>query len=286
VTVALDTTGATTVETVTSRDGTIIGVSRTGQGPALVLVDGALCYRASGPSGPLATALANTFTVYTYDRRGRGNSTNTLPYAVDREVEDLAAVLALVGEPTFVYGVSSGAALALEGARQGLPISRLALYEAPFITDDSRAPLTDEYVAELHRLVAADRRADAVRHFMRKGIGLPAFFVAAMRVLPAWSKLVGIAHTLEYDTALTAPYQRGTALPADHWSSVTAPTWVGVGTKSPQWMRNAMRAFADALPNATHAVLDRQTHMVKPAVLAPALTTFFSNERKADRCAS
>ena len=271
------TTRGRTVHTVTSRDGTTIAFDRVGDGPPLVLVDGALCYRASGPSGPLAAQLADQFTVYTYDRRGRGDSTNTLPYSVDREVEDLAAVLTEAGGSAAVYGISSGAALALEAARQGLPIDKLALYEAPFIVDDSRAAVPQDYVAALDHLVAADRRGDAVKHFMRKGVQIPAVFVALMRVMPAWSKLTGIAHTLPYDTALTAPYQKGTPLPQDRWACVRAATLVIGGGKSPEWMRNATRALADAVPGAAHAVLDGQTHMVKPTVLAPVLRTFFSN---------
>jgi pimeloyl-ACP methyl ester carboxylesterase len=265
------------VNTVTSRDGTTIAFDRVGDGPPVILVDGALCYRASGPSGPLAALLADQFTVFTYDRRGRGDSTNELPYAVDREVEDLAALLDQAGGSAAVYGISSGAALALEAARQGLPIDKLALYEAPFIVDDTRTPLPHDYVSHMERLVAEDRRGDAVRHFMRAGVQVPAVFVALMRVMPAWSKLTGIAHTLPYDTALTAQFQSGTPLPRDRWVSVTTPALVLGGGKSPLWMRNAVRDLADAIPGARHAELDGQTHMVKPAALAPALRDFFNS---------
>jgi pimeloyl-ACP methyl ester carboxylesterase len=125
-----------------SRDGTPIAFDRSGKGPALILVDGALCYRASGPSRPMAAVLAEHFTVITYDRRGRGDSGDTAPYAVEREVDDLDALIKETGEAAFVFGVSSGAALALEAANRGLAIKKLALYEAPFIVDDSRPKIS------------------------------------------------------------------------------------------------------------------------------------------------
>src|SRR5882762_5064638 len=157
---------------VLSKDGTPIAFDQTGNGPAVILVDGALCYRASGPSGSLAALLAQHFTVFTYDRRGRGDSGNTAPYAVEREVEDIEALIQEAGGSAFVYGISSGAALALEAANRGLAIRKLALYEAPFIVDDSRTPIPDDFLARLNGLIAADRRADAVRMFMGL-VGVP-----------------------------------------------------------------------------------------------------------------
>jgi pimeloyl-ACP methyl ester carboxylesterase len=261
--------------TTISPDGTPIAFERSGDGPAVVLVDGALCYRASGPARPLAAALAQRFTVYIYDRRGRGDSGDASRYDVDREVEDLAQVIKEAGGSAGVYGISSGAALALEAARAGVPIDRLALYEAPFIVDDSRAPVPATYATQIDRL-AADDPGGAVRYFMRAGVGLPAIVVALLRLMPAWSKLKGVAATLPYDTALTAPFQTGRPLPAQRWSAVTVPTLVMDGGKSQPWIRNAMRALAAVLPNAEHRTLDGQTHMVKPQALAPVLTAFFT----------
>jgi pimeloyl-ACP methyl ester carboxylesterase len=263
------------MDKVTSSDGTTIAFDRIGQGPPLVLVDGALCYRESGPNGPLAEALRSGFTVYTYDRRGRGDSGDTAPFAVEREVEDLAALIGVAGGSAFVYGISSGAALALEAANRGLPIPKLALYEAPFVVDDTRPPVPDDYRARLDALVAADRRADAVRLFLSKGARVPSIFVAMMRFMPAWPKLKGVAHTLPYDAEVMGDTQRGRPLPRDRWSNVTMPTLVIAGGKSQAWMRNGVRQLAEVLPDARYRTLEGQTHIVKPAALAPVLTEFF-----------
>jgi pimeloyl-ACP methyl ester carboxylesterase len=263
------------VGAVTSADGTTIAFDRVGSGPPVILVDGALCYRAAGPAGPLAKELAPHFTVYTYDRRGRGDSGDTGPYAVDREVEDLHALVDRAGGSAFVYGISSGAALALEAANRGIAVDKLALYEAPFVVDGTRDPVGAEYVARMDRLAATDP-GGAVKHFMRNGVGLPAPVVTMIRLMPGWSKLKGVAHTLPYDTALTVCWQRGEDLPRDRWTAVTMPTLVVAGSKSHEWIRNGMTQLAGVLPNARHHTLDGQTHMVKPGALAPVLREFFT----------
>ncbi|MFC4119084.1 alpha/beta fold hydrolase [Nonomuraea zeae] len=260
---------------VTSADGTSIAYTRAGQGPAVILVDGALSFRAQSINTDLATALAGHFTVYTYDRRGRGESGETPPSTPEREIEDLAAIAAEAGGPVRLYGTSSGAALALAAVENGLPVERLALYEPPFIVDDTRPAIPADYLARLDELAAAGRRADMVRYFMRRGVGLPAPVVAMMRFMPAWSTLKAVAHTLPYDAALVAPYERGVPYPEGHWSSVKAPTLVMDGGKSQPWIRNAARSLAGLLPNAEHRTLEGQTHIVKPAALAPVLEGFF-----------
>ena len=263
------------MKTVTSKDGTRIAYDELGQGPPLVLIGGAFNTRSFGPNGGLAPLLAERFTVINYDRRGRGDSTDTAPYSVEREVEDLEALIEEAGGSAHVFGISSGAALAIEAANRGLGIEKLALYEAPYIVDDSRRPVPNDYLGRLEKLVASDRRGDAIRLFMREGIGLPAVVVALMRFMPAWSKLKAVAHTVIYDAALVDDYQKGKPLPAERWASVTMPTLVAVGGKSPDWMRHAMRELADILPNASHRVLEGQTHIVKPEALAPVLVAFF-----------
>lgn len=261
---------------VLSKDGTPIAFDRSGTGPPVILVDGALCYRASGPSAPLAALLAKQFTVFTYDRRGRGDSGNTAPYAVEREVEDIGALIREAGGSAYVYGISSGAALALEAAERGLAINKLALYEAPFVVDESYPPLPDDYLAQLDRLVDTGQRGAAVQLFLKR-VGMPGLFVVLMRLLPVWSKLIAVAHTLPYDIRLVQEYQKGKPLPDRRWNAVEAPTLVVDGGKSPSWMRNGMEQLAAVIPTATHRRLPGQTHMVKPEVLAPVLIEFFAH---------
>jgi pimeloyl-ACP methyl ester carboxylesterase len=260
---------------VISKDGTPIAYDRSGSGPAVILVDGALCYRASGPMGALARELEQYFTVFTYDRRGRGGSGDTSPYAVEREVEDIEALIREAGGSAFLCGESSGAALALEAPARCPGIKKLALYEAPFIVDDSRAPLLDDYSERLKTLLASDRRGDMVKLFM-KSVGVPAPFVAIMRFMPVWPKLTAVAHTLPYDTTVVKDNQRGKPLTADRWRSVTIATLVADGGKSPEWMRHGTRALANALPNATYKTLEGQNHVVKASALAPVLREFFA----------
>jgi pimeloyl-ACP methyl ester carboxylesterase len=263
------------MSTVRSSDGTTIAYQTSGNGPPLILVDGALCYREMGPARSLAEALAPHFTVCIYDRRGRGESGDTQPYAVEREVEDIEALIREVGGSAYLHGVSSGGALALEAARRGAAIGKLAVYEAPFIVDDSRPPIPPDYVASLNRALAADRRGEAVKLFMRQ-VGMPAVLIALTPLMPAWKKLKSVAHTLPYDAATVADNQRGEPLPAGRWRSVTAPTLVGVGGKSPAWMHHGMEQLVERLPNAELRELERQTHMVKAKALGPALVGFFT----------
>jgi pimeloyl-ACP methyl ester carboxylesterase len=215
--------------------------------------------------------------VINYDRRGRGDSTDTAPYSVEREVEDIGALTEEAGGSVSVFGISSGAALDLEAANRGLNIENLALYEAPFVVDDSRAPVPNDYLKRLEHLVASDRRGAAVRLFMREGVGLPAVVVAVMRFMPAWSKLKAVAHTVVYDAALVDEYQKGKPLPAERWASVRMPTLVAVGGKSPDWMRHAMGELADVLTNAKHHIREGQTHIVKAEALTPVLVEFFKS---------
>src|SRR5580700_10729075 len=176
-----------------SKDGTPIAFDRVGGGSPVILVDGALCYRALGSSRPLAKLLAQHFTVFTYDRRGRGDSGDTAPYAVEREVDDIEALIEVAGGSAFIYGASSGAALALAAASRLEGIRKLALYEAPFIVDDCQAPQPADYPSKMSGFTAADRRGDAVKLFM-KAVGVPAIVVAMMPLMPDWSKLKATAH--------------------------------------------------------------------------------------------
>jgi pimeloyl-ACP methyl ester carboxylesterase len=263
---------------VRSADGTSIAFDRTGSGPPLIIVDGALCWRESGPATKLAAELADRFTVIAYDRRGRGESGDAATYAVAREVEDLAALIGAAGGRANVCGISSGGVLAMEAARAGAAIERLAVHEPPFVVDDSRPPAPSTYVAELNEHLAAGRRGAAVKRFMRL-VGMPAVLRAAMPLFPGWRKLKGVAHTLPYDAACMGDTQSGKPLDPAHWGAVGVPTLVLVGGKSPAWMAHGTQNLADVLPSARRQVLEGQTHMVKPKVLAPALKRFFAGEQ-------
>ncbi|MCR6490386.1 alpha/beta hydrolase [Amycolatopsis sp. OK19-0408] len=262
------------MSTTVSADGTKIAYTRAGSGPALVLVDGAMSYRGSSPNDALAKELAARFTVHTYDRRGRGESADTGPYAVEREVEDIAALIKEAGGEAFLFGISSGAALALEAANQGLPVPKLAVYEPPFIIDDTRAPVGADYATRLDSALAEGKRGKAVKMFMTEGVGLGKATVAVMRIMPFWSKLKKVAHTLPYDTAVMGGHQSGRPLPRA-WPQVTMPALAIDGDRGPAWMRNGVKTLAQILPSAEYRTLPGQTHIVKAPALAPVLTEFF-----------
>jgi pimeloyl-ACP methyl ester carboxylesterase len=258
---------------VVSRDGTVIAYDRMGSGPPVILVVGALCSRTLGPGVKLAPALAANFTVFTYDRRGRGDSGDTTTYEVEREVEDLEALMKEAGGPACVFGHSSGAVLALNAAEHGLPIEKLALYEPPLIIDGGR-PSTESDWTQIEAFIAAGRRAEAVRVFL-KSVGVPAFAMALMRWLPVWSKINAVAHTLLRDGALVRGLQRGEALPRGAWAHVTVPVLAIAGTRSAGWMHSGARALAKVLPRAEYRALEGQNHDVDAKALAPLLDEFF-----------
>ena len=261
------------MQIVASNDGTPIAYDQTGTGPTLILVGGALSERSAG--APLAALLAPSFTVIAYDRRGRGASGDTPPYALEREIEDIAALVAQAGGSAGVFGMSSGAVLALRATAHGLPITRLALYEPPVIVDAARAPVPQDYVAHLGELAASGRRGEAVEYFMTTAVEVPPAMVAEMRQAPMWPAMEKVAHTLAYDGAIMSEYMSGRPLPAGRWAAVTIPVLVMDGGASPAWARNSVQAQVDALPNAERRTLDGQTHAVAPDMLAPILADFF-----------
>src|SRR5882762_1815273 len=231
---------------VRSRDGTTIAYDRLGAGPPVILVDGAFCSRAFGPMPKLAPLLARDFTVFVYDRRGRGASGDTAPYAVQREVDDLDALIHEAGGSAFVYAISSGAALAVEAAASGLSITKLALCEPPYMVGTpAHLPPVDHH-AQLVRLVAEGRRGDAVKFYMRDIIGMPGWLVTVFRFLPMWSRLKAVAPSLPYDSAIMGDF----ALPVRRAGSLTMPTLVISGDKSIPVLRDAARLLAEAIPGA------------------------------------
>jgi pimeloyl-ACP methyl ester carboxylesterase len=257
------------MSTVTSSDGTAIAYERTGSGPPIVLVDGAMCDRAGGPMRPLAQILRDSFTVYAYDRRGRGDSSDTPPYAVEREVEDLQALIGVAGGEAGVYAVSSGGALAIAAAAVEPGITRIALFEPPYLAEvGDDAPLK-AYTKDLDELLAAGRRGDAVARFMAH-VGVPEQVVAGMRSGPGWSAMEAIAPTLAYDDALLG----GGRVPREA-ADVTIPALVMSGGDCPQALQQAAKAAAQALPAAEFRILPGQTHDVAPTAVGPVLVEFF-----------
>jgi pimeloyl-ACP methyl ester carboxylesterase len=254
--------------TVTSADGTVISYERAGEGPALILVDGAMCFRAAGPMRPLAALLTGKFTVYSYDRRGRGESTDTPSYAPAREVEDLAALIAEAGGSACLYAMSSGGALALATASASAGVKGLALYEPPYLSEVQGPARSKEYGERLTEALAEGRNGDAVELFLTL-VGVPAPGIAHMRGQPGWSTLEGIAPTLGYDNELLGD---GYA-PKD--LRIPAPILVMHGGATTETLRGAAEATAAAFPGAQHLTIEGQTHDVAPDVLAPVLARFF-----------
>ncbi|WP_406065649.1 alpha/beta fold hydrolase [Micromonospora sp. NBC_00860] len=260
---------AATTGTVRSADGTIIAYERSGAGPAVILVDAAGGFREMGPMRSLAAHLAEEFTVLTYDRRGRGQSSDTSPYAPQREVEDLRALIeGPSGGSAALYGFSSGAVLALLAAAGGLSVTRLALLEPPFAQDEQS---TDDpgLAADITELVAAGRPGDAMLHFQRS-IGVPAEFVDGMRDGPGWPAMEALAHTLVYDLTLL------TALPAEALTTLTIPTLVLDSAQSDARLHGWAQGVAEALPAGRHRTLPGEWHGVSDEVLAPVLADHFS----------
>jgi pimeloyl-ACP methyl ester carboxylesterase len=256
------------VEQVTSKDGTTIAFDRIGAGSPVVLVSGGSVDRSSNAG--LAELLADDFTVLNYDRRGRGPSGDTPPYAIEREVEDIDAMIGAAGGSAFLYGTSSGAALALEAAASGVPATKLALWEPPFIIDENARPPADQ-VEQYERMIAEDRRGDAVEYFMTQVVHMPAEFVAGARSAPWWAGTEAIAHTLAYDARIMGDYSP----PLERAAAVTMPTVVLAGGADFPFMRETAQALADAIPNGHVRFLDGQGHDVDRTVLAAELKEFF-----------
>jgi pimeloyl-ACP methyl ester carboxylesterase len=257
--------------TVTSADGTTIAADRTGTGPAVVLVAGALTARDA--HAPLAALMAPHFTVYAYDRRGRGDSGDTPPYAVDRELDDLAAIVDAAGGHAHVFGHSSGAVIALEAAERGVRIDRLALYEPPLKVDGD--PMPDEFVDQLNTLIRAGRRGDALALWMRMTVRMPDEAIAQARTEPWWAAVEAIVHTTPYDATITAPYRTGQPLPAGRWAKVDVPALVMDGEISTASMRSGAAALIERLPDATGYTFPGQGHGAPPDMVAPVLESFF-----------
>lgn len=270
------------MKTVTSKDGTTIAFDKWGQGPAVILVDGALQYRAFDQGMvPLAERLAEHFTVMHYDRRGRGDSTDMQADSFDREtalqreIEDLEALIDQAGGSASLYGISSGGALALEAAlKLGDKVRKLAIYEAPYNDDETARQAWRGYTEKLEGLLAAGRKGDAVKLFVML-VGAPADQVESMHQHPMWPLWEAVAPSLAYDHI--ADMGEDASAPVERAARLSVPTLVMDGGESFPFMHITARKLADAIPNAQHRTLEGQTHEVAPDALAPVLIEFFKD---------
>ena len=263
------------MKTVTSKDGTTIAFDQIGKGPVVILVDGALQYRAFDQGmAELADLLSKHFTVIHYDRRGRGDSTDSQTYELEREIEDIESIINEAGGSAFLYGISSGAALALEAAIK-LPdkIKKLVMYEAPYNDDDNARKSWKEYRQKLMELVKQGRKRDAVGHFMML-VGMSPDQLEGMHQHPMWPLWEAVGLTLAYDAIAMG---EDSSLPTKRAAKVAVPTLVMNGSQSFPFMHDTAIALAKAIPNAKHRTLDGQTHEVSSEALAPVLIEFFKS---------
>ena len=259
---------------ITSKDGTTIAYDQLGQGPALVIVGGILGDRSQ--QAGLAQLLAEHFTVYNFDRRGRGESGDTPPYAVEREVEDIAAILDAAGGSAFVYGTSGCAALSLEAAARGLSpkMKKLALWEPPYIVDNSRPPVPQDYKEQLIQMLREGRRGDMVEFFFTKAVNMPVEFVASMRQAPFWAALEAFAPTLINEATLMG--NGDFLLPKERIAKATVETLVIDGGTTP-WLSHTAQVVAETLPHAHRHTIAGQPHNVADEAMAPVLMEFFQD---------
>jgi pimeloyl-ACP methyl ester carboxylesterase len=266
-----NTTGVT--QTVTSKDGTRIAYEKIGSGPAVVLVDGAMCFRDFGPCRSMANHLADRFTVFIYDRRGRGESGDTSPFAPEREFEDLAAVIKAAGGDAFVHGYSSGAALALRAAAAGVPMRKVSAYETPWVGVNPVKGRNPDYLGDLNGFLSRGDRGGAVGYFMVTMVGGPAYLPLMMRLMPkVFNSLKAVAHTLVYDATIMGNW----AVPTDELSKISIQTLVMGGSKAKPNMTAAVSGVAASIPGSTYKTLAGQTHQVKDEALSPELVAFFT----------
>jgi len=262
---------------VISKDGTPIAYERSGSGPAVIIVDGALCSRHFGPTAKLAQLLSggaaagHSFTVYRYDRRGRGESGDTQPYSAAREIEDLAALIEIAGGRASLLGLSSGGALAIQAAAAGLEVDKVVAYEPPYVNEAGGGD--EDHEVQLQRILAGGDRGGAVTYFMRDMVGAPAFVPIMMRLMPwIWRKLKAVAHTLPYDAVVMTGFR----IPRERFMAVDRPVLVLNGTKTDRRLKTAARALGATVPGARHAELAGQTHNVNPGVLVAGCLAFLA----------
>jgi pimeloyl-ACP methyl ester carboxylesterase len=265
-------------KTAISRDGTIIAYEQSGTGPALILVSAALADRSGNRR--LAQYLSDRFTIINYDRRGRGASGNISPYTIEKEVEDIAALVEASGGSAFLFGSSSGSVLALDAAAHlGPKVKKLYMFEPPFIIDSSRPPMDETLSGAIGRQIAVGNRGEALRLFFAKGIGIPSFGVTMMRFLmPGWSKMCAMAHTIPYDLSILNGTQAGQPLPVERWRSASLPIRVAVGGRSEPFFHSGAKGLVQTLPSAQYQSLAGLNHgalLLAPTALGKNVQDFF-----------
>lgn len=269
------------MRTVTSKDGTRIAFETVGSGPAVILVNGAMSYRRAFDTTleDLAELLSRDFTVYDFDRRGRGESTDNADvrsFTKEHEIEDIQALVGEAGGEAMLVGFSSGGCVTLETTAVTPGITKAFVYEVPFIVDDSRQPLAD-YAGHTTKLVAEGKIDELIEYFIIEVAGIPAEFVGGIKQDKAmWDRMRAIAPTIPHDAAFMSEFMKGKPLPAGYWDKVKVPVLVGDGGASPAWLRNAAEALGKALPHASRETFEGQTHSFDPRVLAPSIIEFFN----------
>ena len=260
------------MDTAISKDGTSIAYYKNGSGPAVILVDGAFCSKDFGPMPGIAALLAENFTVISYDRRARGESGDTKPFAIEREIEDINALIEVAGGSACLFGISSGAILCVRAVAYGLNIKKLALLEPPFVGNkDNKRPA--DAAQQLSRMIADGEKGNAVKFYLKKVIGLPAIIVFILRLTPNWPKMKAMANSLPYDAAICGNFN----VPKDLVASITIPTIVIDSKQSPDILRNAVQEVATVLTNGKRLSLKGKPHDVPPKVLVPELVNFYKN---------
>ncbi len=260
------------METTRSKDGTILAYDTFGDGPPLIYIAGATCFRSYAPIREDALAFASEFTVYNYDRRGRGDSGDTPPYALEREIEDIEAMIEAAGGTAYLYGHSSGAVLALEAAlRLSGSVERVVVYDPSYVHDEAERRSYDELSREVHALLNAGTPAKALRTFLI-GIGMPRLFAWLLPLFPGWKTMRALAPTLAYDIALTKDLP-----PVERAATLTVPTQIVVGEKSPASIHRVADQLAQAIPGSRLERLAGQDHMVNAKALLPVLSRFLKS---------
>jgi pimeloyl-ACP methyl ester carboxylesterase len=263
------------MHTITSKDGTRIAYDVYGEGEPVILVEGAFCGRHFGNTNKLAAELGKHFRVYHYDRRARGDSGPSTDYSLDRELEDLSALIAEAGGSAALVGFSSGACLAIEAAAAGLPITRFAFYEPPYMVGPKARKVPANFEAEVQQLVADGKYGDAVAYFMVKLIGMPSIFLIPMKLSKMWKTITPQAPSLPFDMEAVNGFEP----PIERMRRISVPTLAIHGTKTFPVLIDSTTLCAQSIPGAGHAVLPGQTHEVKAEAIAPELVRFFSGAK-------